>query len=195
MLYLIRHGETDWNIERRLQGHTDIPLNQNGIKTMTEAGKRLKEQHFQVDRIVSSPLKRAKETARVIAEQIGYSEEILCDDGLMERSFGLAEGVSLLEHPDLSDEKYGVETIAAFRERVETVLRKYQSDEEQTWLLVTHGAFIMAALDLLSGRPLCEEYLSPPAQGNPIQVTEKNGKVLCEYVLQTSPSSDSREDR
>ena len=77
MLYLMRHGETDWNIERRLQGHTDIPLNQNGIKTMTEAGKRLKEQHFQVDRIVSSPLKRAKETARVIAEQIGYSEEIL----------------------------------------------------------------------------------------------------------------------
>lgn len=183
MLYLMRHGETDWNAVQRIQGHSDIPLNENGVRTMTEAGKRLKELGFHVDRIAVSPLRRAGQTARIIGEAIGYTGEYLRDDDLIERSFGSAEGLSLLDHPDLSDETYGVEPLEHLRQRVETVLRRYRSDEEHDWLLVTHGAFMMAAMDLLLDRPQDEGYLSLPPQGNPLQVLERDGKAALAYLL------------
>ena len=63
-LYVIRHGQTDWNIENRLQGSTDIPLNDVGIKQAQESALKLKNTYF--DFIISSPLKRAFETANQV---------------------------------------------------------------------------------------------------------------------------------
>ena len=122
MIYLMRHGETDWNAVRRIQGHTDIPLNARGIQAMEAAGQRLRDLGFRVDCMASSPLKRAAETARIIGTQIGYDGEILCEPDLIERSFGKAEGVSLLDHPDLTDETYGVEKMEDLRQRVERLV-------------------------------------------------------------------------
>lgn len=63
-ILVVRHGLTDWNVERRIQGRTDVPLNQEGIKQAYVAKEKLKEE--KIDLMVSSPLKRAKQTAEII---------------------------------------------------------------------------------------------------------------------------------
>jgi len=72
-LYLIRHGETDWNRARRLQGHTDIPLNENGIELAEATGWGLRD--VPIDLCISSPLSRAVETAgHILKQNEGYKE-------------------------------------------------------------------------------------------------------------------------
>jgi uncharacterized phosphatase len=69
LLYLVRHGETDWNRARRIQGATDIPLNDLGRAQAAEAGDLLSRRSF--DRVVASPLSRAAETGSIIAARGG----------------------------------------------------------------------------------------------------------------------------
>jgi len=76
----MRHGKTEWNELHKLQGRTDIPLNENGRKMAREAGKRYREIHFDI--CYCSPLIRAKETAELVLE--GRTVPIVTDDRLME---------------------------------------------------------------------------------------------------------------
>jgi len=94
LLYLVRHGETDWNRDRRIQGSTDIPLNDTGRSQATATGKLLAQRQW--DAIVSSPLSRAVETAQLIAAQIGVSE-LTRDAQVVERRYGEAEGMAIAE--------------------------------------------------------------------------------------------------
>lgn len=87
-LYIIRHGETVWNAEGLLQGHSDIALNENGIASAKKLGQELQNTHF--DKIYSSPLSRAYTTARLIAGERNIP--IVKDSRLMEISFGEGEG-------------------------------------------------------------------------------------------------------
>lgn len=87
-IHLVRHGQTDWNREGRLQGWTDIPLNQTGIEQARAAAARLANRP--VGAVISSDLSRARRTAEFIAEQAGV--ELSSDPALRERSFGVAEG-------------------------------------------------------------------------------------------------------
>lgn len=64
MLYIVRHGETDWNRLRRVQGHTDIPLNDYGRHLARETAEGMKD--IQIDLAYTSPLRRAEETAEII---------------------------------------------------------------------------------------------------------------------------------
>jgi 2,3-bisphosphoglycerate-dependent phosphoglycerate mutase len=89
VLFLFRHGETDWNREGRLQGHTDTPLNATGLAQAEALAQRLLA--HQLDAVVSSDLTRALTTARIIAEISGVP--LLTDPGLREVSVGLAEGM------------------------------------------------------------------------------------------------------
>ena len=91
MLYIMRHGKTEWNELHKLQGRTDIPLNENGRKMAREAGKRYREIHFDI--CYCSPLIRAKETAELVLE--GRIVPIVTDDRLMEMCFGEYEGKQL----------------------------------------------------------------------------------------------------
>ena len=95
-ILLIRHGETDWNVEKRLQGHTDIDLNREGVRQATALGRALLDEPL--DAIFSSDLKRAFGTAQGIAIPRGMSIQL--DKGLRERCFGAFEG---LNHPEISD--------------------------------------------------------------------------------------------
>lgn len=88
-LYLVRHGKTVWNAENRLQGRTDIELNEEGISAAKELCEKLKDIHF--DRIYSSPLKRAYQTACLICGDRDL--KVMKDDRLMEISFGIYDGV------------------------------------------------------------------------------------------------------
>ncbi|NPV56099.1 MAG: histidine phosphatase family protein [Anaerolineae bacterium] len=100
-LWLVRHGETDWNNAGRIQGHTDIPLNENGRKQARKAAQRLAEQRF--DAAYASDLSRARETAEIIAAAHGLP--VQTDPRLRERSHGSLEGYFYqdirLKHPDL----------------------------------------------------------------------------------------------
>jgi broad specificity phosphatase PhoE len=93
--YFIRHGETDWNKEYRAMGHTDIPLNQNGLEQAVLAAELLKD--IQFDCIISSPLRRALKTAQIIAEKRDTAVQIV--DEFKECFFGVLEGTNLLFDP------------------------------------------------------------------------------------------------
>jgi len=91
--YVLRHGQTDWNLEMRLQGSTDIPLNDTGRDQARHAAGVLVDQG--ITKIVVSPLSRAMETARIVGDQLGLDPII--DDRLIERNFGLFEGMTIDE--------------------------------------------------------------------------------------------------
>ena len=97
MLYLLRHGTTDWNKMRKLQGRSDVPLNDEGRELARKAAKECADVHFDV--CYSSPLVRAKETAEIFLE--GRDVPIYYDDRLQEMYFGEYEGLeNCLERPD-----------------------------------------------------------------------------------------------
>ena len=89
MLYIMRHGRTDWNVRHKLQGRTDIPLNDEGRMMAAEAGKQYSDIHF--DECYSSPLARAKETAEIFLK--GRGVPVYTDDRLVEMGFGVYEGI------------------------------------------------------------------------------------------------------
>lgn len=89
VFYIFRHGETDWNIERRCQGHTNIPLNKNGLAQAMALAERLTGIHL--DLIVSSDLDRALVTGKIVADK--KSIPLIVDPRLRETHFGKAEGM------------------------------------------------------------------------------------------------------
>lgn len=93
-LCIIRHGETDWNLQGRTQGSVDIPLNPGGRRQARAAAAYLAEASW--DFIYASPLSRAYETAQIIASAVGLSE-LRTDPRLVERHFGEAEGMDVDE--------------------------------------------------------------------------------------------------
>ena len=93
-ILLIRHGETDWNVEKRLQGHTDIDLNREGVRQVAALGRALLDEPL--DAIFSSDLKRAWATAQGIAIPRGMNVQL--NKGLRERCFGAFEGML---HPEI----------------------------------------------------------------------------------------------
>ena len=91
-VYLVRHGETDWNIEKRFQGQRDIPLNERGLAQARASGQALSGLRFGA--IFASPLHRACRTAEIIAGYTGGAP-VVTDPLLIERSFGALEGMTL----------------------------------------------------------------------------------------------------
>lgn len=96
-LYVIRHGETDWNIVRRMQGQRDIPLNSEGVRLARETGKAMAG--IPLDLVITSPLQRARVTAQLITE--GRNIPIIEDERLREMSFGDWEGETIIDNPNL----------------------------------------------------------------------------------------------
>ena len=89
ILFLFRHGETDWNREGRLQGHTDTPLNATGLAQAQTLGESLRP--HRLDAVVSSDLSRARVTAQIVAEALRVP--LLIEAGLRETNVGAAEGL------------------------------------------------------------------------------------------------------
>lgn len=97
MFYVIRHGRTDWNEQYRLQGNTDIPLNDTGRQQAREAAEKYAD--VKIDICYCSPLVRAQETARILLK--GRDIPVITDERLREVSFGIYEGTShIFEHPE-----------------------------------------------------------------------------------------------
>lgn len=148
-LILIRHGETLWNQQHRMQGHSDSPLTENGMRQARQLAQRLGQIEFQA--LYSSDSGRALETARCIAAVTGH--EIIVDARLRERSFGVFEGLTGKEmytlHPDhferfkTRDPEYvmpGGESAIAFRERALGCLQEIVGRHAgEVVVVVTHG--------------------------------------------------------
>ena len=112
-VFLVRHGETDWNREGRFQGQMDIPLNGTGVVQALSVAEALKD--VSLDRIVASPLSRARETARPLAELKGLRAEL--SEGLIEIGHGLWEGRTA---PEVEAE--WADVLEAWHTRPETVV-------------------------------------------------------------------------
>ncbi len=146
-LYLVRHGETDWNRRHRIQGLTDIPLNATGRKQAKAAGRLLARRSW--DGILASPLSRAMDTAIIIAEQTGLGTPEPMD-ALVERNYGEGEGLDFAEinrrYPDRSAVP-GQESRAEVIDRVVPALRGLAASRPgQSLILVSHGGAIRAVL-------------------------------------------------
>ncbi|WES65534.1 histidine phosphatase family protein [Microbacter sp. GSS18] len=166
-LFLIRHGETDWNRDRRIQGATDIPLNDTGRDQARLAAAELEER---LDRrhpvgVVSSDLSRARETAGIIAERLALPAPAAYP-ALRERSYGEAEGMQIEEfhHRFGASHRGGVpgaEEPADLRVRalgaldaVVADLRRATSPGPATLVVVSHGALIRELIGHASGGEL-----------------------------------------
>ena len=94
-IYMIRHGETDWNREGRRQGRTDIPLNNTGRMQIQQTAWLLSRICEGVDCVISSPLSRAMESAEILSAALGRDvRDILVEPLLIECSFGKTEGLT-----------------------------------------------------------------------------------------------------
>ncbi len=148
--YLVRHGQTDWNKEHRLQGQTDIPMNETGILQMKELADNLAQQDLKVDYLISSPLNRALTSAEIIAERIGFPGKVVVDEDFTERSFGLLEGVVWDYGMDFDAPEHQSETTDELCKRAEAALRKYSFREDDKIMIVAHGAILTAVRIVLS---------------------------------------------
>jgi len=148
-LYLVRHGETDWNAARRIQGRTDIPLNDTGREQARQAGELLARRRW--DAVYASPLSRARETAAIIGERVGITE-VGTRDALMERDYGAAEGLDFDElaarYPE-GVHAEGQESREDVGRRVGTALVELaDSHPGESLIVVSHGGAIRAVLQL-----------------------------------------------
>ncbi|MBT2597643.1 histidine phosphatase family protein [Arthrobacter sp. ISL-72] len=152
---LIRHGQTDWNAQRRLQGSTDIPLNDVGRGQACDAVAALSG--YEWDAVVSSPLSRAAETAELIAAGLGLSVARHVPE-LVERSFGPAEGMQ--DGPELDALRIpgGFRGAESEDEAASRGLAALESLAEEfrgrRLLVVAHGTLLRVSLSRAIGRTL-----------------------------------------
>jgi uncharacterized phosphatase len=148
LLYLVRHGETDWNRQRRIQGRTDIPLNATGREQARATGMRLASRTW--DGVAASPLDRARETAAIIAAEIGLGDPELVP-ALVERDYGEAEGMDWRQieerFPDGAPVP-GRESRHEVADRVvPALLDLATAHPDAALVVVSHGGAIRAVLD------------------------------------------------
>lgn len=150
LLYLVRHGETDWNLHHRIQGSTDIPLNETGRAQARATGRLLASRTW--DAIVASPLSRAFETASIIAAENGLGTPSTLD-AIVERHYGEAEGLA----EDELGARFpgdtpvpGRETREAVAERVLPALMALaESHPDQSVIVVSHGGVIRSVVNVI----------------------------------------------
>lgn len=160
----VRHGETDWNAEKRIQGQIDIDLNETGRAQALAAAFGLAHHRFAA--VYASDLARALQTAQAAAARLGL--EVQVSAGLRERHYGIFQGLTAAEgalrHPQaharyaVRDPAYDFETgesLAGFAERVaagvDAMARRHAG---QTLLAVTHGGVLDIIYRRATGRPL-----------------------------------------
>ena len=159
-LYLIRHGRTAWNSVWRIQGHEDVPLDEEGQRQAGLLGRALKDVPLRA--VYASPLARAQETASAVAAPHGLPLRL--DDRLMERNWGQYQGMrreqaallyaqaeELLRQDPANARPPGGESYHELYGRTERALREIAAREEGHVAVVCHGGTIVAGLMALLG--------------------------------------------
>lgn len=162
-LYLVRHGETAWNLEKKLQGHANVPLSDRGKKQASLLAERLARK--KIAAVYASDLQRATETAQIIAGH--HNLDVVQEQSLREMNFGAWEGLNLTEiyesYGDLAKRWWenplnvsipNGETLTELTFRVNEAIRRFVQNyvKGQEILVVSHGgpirAFISSMLEM-----------------------------------------------
>ncbi len=158
-IYLVRHGQTQYNVERRATGVVDVPLTQAGILQVQDATRECPKD---IVKIFSSDLMRCKQTAQIFAEYLSVSIEY--DARLRERNFGTLEGKKIDEfetglwQKDINQEydyrPYGGESVLDVRTRLESVLSDIRNEyPDGHVLIVAHGGIVRLLQKIYLGKP------------------------------------------
>ncbi len=169
MIYIVRHGQTDWNLEGRRQGRIDIELNNNGIEQAKKLHEELKNIKFDI--VFSSHLKRAYKTAQIIS-----NNDIIIDNRIIERCNGKLEGKfksdfnGAVDFTSYKGQGYEIEPLLDFRERIKNfldeIMVKYKN---KNVLIVTHAGVSIYLKCYFAGEP---------DDGNYSKLKLKNCEVL-----------------
>jgi probable phosphoglycerate mutase len=188
-LCVVRHGETAWNAEHRVQGQLDIPLNEIGLRQAQAVGLALREERF--DALYSSDLVRARQTADPIANLL--SMEVLVEKNLRERHYGIFERLTYAEVRKMFPEDYARfeardpgyafrtgESLRDFSARSIAVISKIVNQHKnQNILVFTHGGVLDKLYRHITGLPLSAErnFGIPNAGLNRIEITADGWRI------------------
>jgi broad specificity phosphatase PhoE len=159
---LIRHGETDWNADGRLQGQTDRPLSDFGRRQARQLADELHAEKFEA--IYSSDLTRARETAEIVGERVGLA--VALDPDLREKDWGSWEGLTAVERDRV---EFAGESTEAHQQRTLRALRRISERHpgDGRVLVVTHGGSMRR--------------VQTAAMGIALPVVENCGRWVCVY--------------
>lgn len=159
-LLLVRHGETDWNAQGRLQGQTDRPLSDYGRRQARQLGDQLESEKLEA--IYASDLARARETAEIVGERLGLPIEL--DPDLREKDWGTWEGLTAVERDRV---EFVGESTEAHQDRILRALRRISERHpgDGHVLVVTHGGSMRR--------------VQTASMGMALPVVENCGRWLC----------------
>ena len=201
MLYIVRHGETDWNRMRKVQGHTDIPLNDYGRHLAEETAEGMRD--IRLDMAYTSPLLRAKETAQIILGS--RKAPLIEEERLKELSFGSYEGLCCSgEHKEPGSDEFNRfftdtknyippkngETVERLYERTGDFLAEICAREElqdKSILVSTHGAAMTALLNRIRGNLSVSEFwrdeVPPNCSVTEVEIRDAKPQIIREGVI------------
>lgn len=181
IFYFVRHGETDWNVQKKIQGTTDVPLNENGLRQAKELADKLVQERYQIDRVYSSPQIRAQVTAQTAARALGRVCEVVPD--LAEMDLGRWEGDNWPNIEAVYGEKYhywnahrryvptpGGECYNDVLKRVFRALEHIMKQETGNVLILSHSAIILSLRCYLAGLCMDDETM--------LKYRAKNAEVI-----------------
>lgn len=177
-LFYVRHGESQTNMGN-LWGNSvgsknDLPLTDTGRQQALETGIKARLGGFKPDRIICSPLTRTRETAAIIAHELGFPPEAIeYNDLIIENQVGELENTPYFDYWDQYtyadlDKFKGAETIEVLQQRAARALAYLQSLPDDDILVVSHGCFGRALKRVIAGRPYTEEF----THGEPLPYAE-----------------------
>jgi probable phosphoglycerate mutase len=202
----VRHGETNWNAERRMQGHIDIPLNANGISQAERLANALIRVKHSFDVIYSSDLERALHTANAVASALSLDVQIT--PRLRERNVGKLQGLLLAEAPVLLPEIWqrhiareldhdlgGGESIRTFHQRMQDILELFLSEHRgQSVLAVSHGGSLDMIYRIVTQQALDAERVAVVPNTSLNWITHDGSTWSVECWADTSHLSESALD-
>lgn len=192
---LVRHGETMWNRERRVQGWAPSALTERGEEQARAAGRAIDDE-YTVDRIVASDLRRTAETARLLRRAGQIDARIEFDPGWRERDFGRMQGLTYEElfegFPEFDVDEVGIEAVRTrpedgeslldMRERVldswERLIGSTEPVDERTFVVVTHGGPLYTLLGHLKGWDMVRTIMESEQRNGAInEIRHRDGRV------------------
>ena len=202
----VRHGETNWNAERRMQGHIDIPLNANGISQAERLANALIRVKHSFDVIYSSDLERALHTANAVARALSLDVQIT--PRLRERNVGKLQGLLLAEAPVLLPEIWqkhiareldhdlgGGESIRSFHQRMQSILELFLNEHRgQSVLAVSHGGSLDMIYRIVTQQALDAERVAVVPNTSLNWITHDGSTWSVECWADTSHLSESALD-
>ncbi len=189
IFYFIRHGQTDWNVEGRIQGCQDCELNTAGIAQAAKLGKKVLKSNIRFSKIYTSKKKRALRTAEILGEIT--NTEYIPTDGLEEINFGDWEGLTWAQIEEKFPDKYrqwnserrytntpNGESYQQMLERVLSALHKIIASNSESVAIVTHGAVIMGLLCYITNSPFDETGKFKPDNTDIVEID--SSRLVCQ---------------